>query len=105
MTTWIFRIGFFVAPVMAFVVTRRICLGLQRRDQQVLEEGVESGLIMLRPDGSYAERHVRPPEETEAVLNVRRPASWSRPTRTTSSRSPPPTASARRSGPASTAST
>ncbi|MEO3823803.1 ubiquinol-cytochrome c reductase cytochrome b subunit [Actinomadura sp. B10D3] len=72
-TTWIFRVGFFVAPLMAFAVTRRICLGLQRRDQQVLQEGVESGLIMLRPDGSYAERHVRPPEETEAVLNVRRP--------------------------------
>ena len=31
--TWFVRILFFVGPVLAFFVTKRICLGLQRRDR------------------------------------------------------------------------
>ncbi|NDU76141.1 ubiquinol-cytochrome c reductase cytochrome b subunit [Actinomadura sp. DSM 109109] len=73
-TTWFFRAGFFAFPILAFAVTRRVCLSLQRRDLRTREEGVESGLISLTPDGGFRERHERPSEEAEAVLRARQPA-------------------------------
>src|SRR5690606_9732369 len=30
--TWVLRIGLFVFPVIAFMITKRICIGLQRAD-------------------------------------------------------------------------
>src|SRR5699024_6409537 len=30
--TWIFRVSFFVLPVIVFMVTKRICIALQRKD-------------------------------------------------------------------------
>ncbi|MER6128250.1 cytochrome bc complex cytochrome b subunit [Streptomyces sp. NPDC001795] len=55
--TWFVRIGFFVAPVVAFVVTKRICLGLQRRDRDKVLHGRETGLIKRLPNGGYIEVH------------------------------------------------
>ncbi|MFA1548213.1 cytochrome bc1 complex cytochrome b subunit [Actinomadura chokoriensis] len=72
-TTWFFRVGFFVAPIVAFVIARRACLSLQRRDLRMREEGVESGLISLSPGGGYEERHERPSADREAVLRTRQP--------------------------------
>ena len=72
-TTWVFRVGFVAAPVVAFAVARRICLGLQRRDLQEREEGVESGIVSLSPDGGYGERHEEPSPEQEALLRTRQP--------------------------------
>ncbi len=72
-TTWFVRVGFFVAPVLAFVITRRICLSLQRRDLEERRKGMESGLITLSPEGGYGERRERPPDEVEALLRTRRP--------------------------------
>ncbi|TDC94982.1 ubiquinol-cytochrome c reductase cytochrome b subunit [Actinomadura sp. 7K507] len=72
-TTWIFRVGFIAAPVTAFIVARRICLSLQRKDLQERREGVESGLISLSPEGGYGERHEQPSREQEALLRTRQP--------------------------------
>ncbi|WUH96202.1 ubiquinol-cytochrome c reductase cytochrome b subunit [Spirillospora sp. NBC_00431] len=72
-TTWFFRAGFFVAPLLAFTITRRVCLSLQRRDLQQRAEGVESGIISLSPDGGFHERHERPSDDREAVLRTRQP--------------------------------
>ncbi|RSN48495.1 cytochrome bc1 complex cytochrome b subunit [Actinomadura sp. WAC 06369] len=72
-TTWFFRVGFFVFPIVAFVVTRRICLSLQRRDLRQRKEGVESGLISLTPDGGFTERHERSSDERAALLQTRQP--------------------------------
>jgi ubiquinol-cytochrome c reductase cytochrome b subunit len=72
-TTWFFRVGFFVGPIAAFIIARRACLYLQRRDLQIREEGVESGLISLTPDGAFEERHEQPSAEKEAVVRTRRP--------------------------------
>ncbi|RFU87989.1 cytochrome bc complex cytochrome b subunit [Streptomyces triticagri] len=55
--TWFVRIGFFVVPVVAFYVTHRICLGLQRRDREKALHGLESGLIKRLPNGEYIEVH------------------------------------------------
>ncbi|MBG0856095.1 cytochrome bc complex cytochrome b subunit [Streptomyces spinoverrucosus] len=55
--TWFVRIAFFVAPVLAFVVTKRICLGLQRRDREKVLHGRETGTIKRLPHGKYIEVH------------------------------------------------
>jgi ubiquinol-cytochrome c reductase cytochrome b subunit len=55
--TWIGRIGLLVLPPIAYYVTYRICLGLQRADREVLEHGVETGIIKRTPEGAFIEIH------------------------------------------------
>ena len=62
--TWFMRIAVFVGPVIAFVVTKRICVGLQRADREKLLHGYETGVIMRLPSGEYVERHARLDPET-----------------------------------------
>jgi len=51
------RVAVFVGPVIAFLVTKRICIGLQRADHDRLIHGAESGVIDRAPSGKYSERH------------------------------------------------
>jgi ubiquinol-cytochrome c reductase cytochrome b subunit len=62
--TWIARIAVFVVPVGAYFATKRICLGLQRKDAGLLTHGVESGIIVQLPTGEFIERE-RPLTEEE----------------------------------------
>ncbi|MEU6377970.1 cytochrome bc complex cytochrome b subunit [Streptomyces sp. NPDC046909] len=55
--TWFVRIAVFVVPVLAFVVTKRVCLGLQRRDRDKVLHGRETGTIKRLPHGEYVEVH------------------------------------------------
>ncbi|MFD9005961.1 cytochrome bc complex cytochrome b subunit [Streptomyces sp. NPDC059582] len=55
--TWFVRIGVFVVPVLTFTVTKRICLGLQRRDRDDVLHGRETGTIRRLPHGEYVEVH------------------------------------------------
>jgi ubiquinol-cytochrome c reductase cytochrome b subunit len=55
--TWFVRVSFFVLPVVAFIVTKRVCMGLQRRDRDKVLHGRESGLIKMLPHGEYVEVH------------------------------------------------
>ena len=63
--TNVLRVAVFVGPVIAFLVTKRICIGLQRSDRDRMLHGAESGIIDRAPSGKYAERH-RPISEGEA---------------------------------------
>ncbi|MFL0180351.1 cytochrome bc complex cytochrome b subunit [Mycobacterium sp. SMC-15] len=56
-TTWIGRIGMVVLPPLVFFVTYRWCIGLQRSDRDVLEHGIETGIIKRLPHGAYIELH------------------------------------------------
>jgi ubiquinol-cytochrome c reductase cytochrome b subunit len=56
-TTWAGRIGLLVAPPVAYLITYRVCLALQRSDREVLEHGVETGIITRTPAGTYLEVH------------------------------------------------
>jgi ubiquinol-cytochrome c reductase cytochrome b subunit len=56
-TTWAGRIGLLLAPPLAYFITYRICLGLQRGDREVLEHGVETGIIKRLPHGEFIEIH------------------------------------------------
>ncbi|MFF0816997.1 cytochrome bc complex cytochrome b subunit [Rhodococcus sp. NPDC003318] len=55
--TWIGRIGMVLLPPIAYFVTYRFCLGLQRSDRAVLEHGIETGVIKRLPHGEYIEVH------------------------------------------------
>ena len=54
---WAGRVGVFVVPLLAFGVTYWMCVGLQEHDRDVLEDGIESGILIRRPNGAYAEIH------------------------------------------------
>ncbi|MEV6828235.1 cytochrome bc complex cytochrome b subunit [Amycolatopsis sp. NPDC051102] len=56
-TTWAGRIGLLLAPPAAYLVTYRVCLALQRSDREVLEHGIETGIITRTPGGTYLEVH------------------------------------------------
>ncbi|MFG1817899.1 cytochrome bc complex cytochrome b subunit [Kribbella sp. NPDC049174] len=55
--TWICRFLVILGPVLAFWVTRRIAISLQRADKERLLHGLETGVIVRSPAGGYSERH------------------------------------------------
>jgi len=68
--TWIARIAVFVVPALAYIITKRICLGLQRKDLHLLEHGVETGIIRQLPSGEFIEETRPLSEEALAKLAV-----------------------------------
>jgi len=55
--TWVGRIGSIVFPVLAYLITYRLCLGFQHHDREVLEHGVETGIVRRSPTGEFYEVH------------------------------------------------
>jgi ubiquinol-cytochrome c reductase cytochrome b subunit len=55
--TWVGRIGLIIIPPIVYVFTYRICLGLQRHDREVLEHGIETGVLRRLPHGEFIEVH------------------------------------------------
>ena len=54
---WMSRIGIFVLPPLAFVITKRICLSLQRADRELVLHGRETGRLLMLPHGEFVEVH------------------------------------------------
>lgn len=52
---YILRVCLLVAPIAAYILTYQLCLGLQDRDRDLIEHGVETGHLVRRPDGGYVE--------------------------------------------------
>lgn len=48
---------FFLGPIIAYVLTKRICIGLQKKDREIALHGFESGRIVRLPGGEYIEVH------------------------------------------------
>jgi len=67
--TWLLRVLFFVLPPVAFVVTKRICMSLQRKDRELALHGHETGRVVRTADGEYFEVH-EPLTETDRWLLV-----------------------------------
>jgi len=67
-TTWFFRFAIIIGPILAFMITKRICLGLQRSDAATMAHGYESGVIKMMPSGEFIEVHLEAPEEQAAVI-------------------------------------
>jgi ubiquinol-cytochrome c reductase cytochrome b subunit len=53
------------------MITRRWCISLQRKDQHLLEHGVETGIIRQLPSGEFTEITRPVSEEARAVLESR----------------------------------
>ena len=66
--TEIARVAVFVVPILAYIITKRICLGLQRKDLHLLEHGVETGIIRQLPNGEFIEETRPVSEELRAKL-------------------------------------
>ena len=54
---YVLRFLFFFGPFIAFEITRRICLSLQRNDRELVLHGVESGRVVQLPHGEFIEIH------------------------------------------------
>ncbi|WP_231123865.1 cytochrome bc1 complex cytochrome b subunit [Nocardioides sambongensis] len=69
--TYFIRGALFIGPVIAFFITRRWCISLQRHDEEKLLHGYESGVLVRSPDGKYAEKHLPLPESKAYTLTAR----------------------------------
>ena len=69
--TWFMRFALIAVPPIVFIITRRICLGLQRNDLDKLLHGKETGRILRLPDGGFVEVH-EPVSESEIPALIAR---------------------------------
>ncbi|MUN62702.1 ubiquinol-cytochrome c reductase cytochrome b subunit [Kocuria sediminis] len=51
------RAAYFIAPILGFIITRRICLALQRKDREIVLHGRETGRVQQLPHGEFIEVH------------------------------------------------
>jgi ubiquinol-cytochrome c reductase cytochrome b subunit len=51
------QVAVLIGPVIAFELTRRVCLGLQLKDRELVLHGFETGRIVRLPGGEYIEVH------------------------------------------------
>lgn len=65
------QFGLLLGPVIGFEITRRVCLGLQRKDRDSVLHGYETGRIVRMPGGEYVEVHESIGEaERERILGA-----------------------------------
>lgn len=55
--TYAFRVLVFLLPVVAFMITKRLAMGLQRKDRELVLHGHETGRIVRFDNGEYIEVH------------------------------------------------
>ena len=55
--TWAFRIGIFVAPVLTFFITKRLCLSMQRHRRDEALHGHETSRVVRTATGEMLEIH------------------------------------------------
>ena len=67
--SWTLRIMLIVAPPIAFIITKRTCLALQRRDREKLLHGYESGRVLRLPHGEFIEVHQPLNQKELAVIS------------------------------------
>ena len=54
---YVLRFLLIFGPIIGFIVTKRICLALQRKDREIALHGRETGVIEYSPEGAILERH------------------------------------------------
>ncbi|PXA81507.1 ubiquinol-cytochrome c reductase cytochrome b subunit [Auritidibacter sp. NML120636] len=57
--TYVLRVLYFLGPILGFIITRRVCLSLQRKDREIALHGREAGIIQMSPGGGFSEKHER----------------------------------------------
>ena len=53
--TWVFRVLVLTGPVLAFALTRMICHVVEARRHDEAEHGIETGRIVMTPEGGFTE--------------------------------------------------
>jgi ubiquinol-cytochrome c reductase cytochrome b subunit len=66
--TIMFRILVVVLPILAFIIAKRIAIGLQRKDRELVLHGHETGRIVRHETGEYIEVHEPLTEQERWVL-------------------------------------
>ena len=69
--TYALRVLIFVGPMIAFLITRRWCISLQRADNARLMHGYETGVVRRSPEGGYSEKHLPVSPEKAYTLTAR----------------------------------
>ncbi|MGW3028106.1 cytochrome bc1 complex cytochrome b subunit [Streptomyces sp. NPDC001221] len=69
--TWAFRITLIAGPIIAYLLTRRICLALQLHERRLYQEGEETGVVRQDLAGGIGERPVGLDRERRYRLLVR----------------------------------
>ncbi len=69
--TWVFRVALVVAPVAAYLLTRRLCRALQEHDRSLLLEGRETGQVSQDVAGGMWPGHAPLSGPEQFVLLVR----------------------------------
>lgn len=54
---YVLRFLLIVGPIVGYIVTKRVCLALQRKDREIALHGHETGVIEYSPEGAILERH------------------------------------------------
>jgi ubiquinol-cytochrome c reductase cytochrome b subunit len=67
-TTYAGRAALLLLPPIVYVVTKRICIGLQESDQELMHHGIESGTIRRLPSGEFVEETVPLPASYQPAL-------------------------------------
>jgi len=69
--TYFMRVAIFLGPIIAFLITKRWCISLQRKDNETLLHGYETGIIMRSPEGGYSEKHLPVSADRAFTLTAR----------------------------------
>jgi ubiquinol-cytochrome c reductase cytochrome b subunit len=65
-----FQVTLIAGPVLGFVVARRVCLALQKKDRDLVLHGHETGRIVRLPGGEYVEVHAAIDDEQRDRLTA-----------------------------------
>ncbi|MFB4319737.1 cytochrome bc complex cytochrome b subunit [Actinomadura sp. 21ATH] len=68
-----FRVAVLAGPVLAFMITRWLCLGLAAREREEAEHGYETGRIVMSAEGAFSEIHA-PVRDEDAPRQISGPA-------------------------------
>ncbi|WP_214320924.1 cytochrome bc1 complex cytochrome b subunit [Nonomuraea sediminis] len=63
--TWFFRVAVFAGPLLAYAITRRLCLYLAEQERETAQHGLETGVITMTPEGGF--REITTPLDRPAV--------------------------------------
>ncbi|AXK34000.1 ubiquinol-cytochrome c reductase cytochrome b subunit [Streptomyces armeniacus] len=69
--TWALRAALVVAPVAAYLLTKRLCTALQAHERDRFTEGDETGDVYQTVEGGMVEGHSRMPAREQYALLVR----------------------------------
>lgn len=74
--SWALRVGLIVLPPISFIITKRVCLSLQRRDREKLLHGYETGRVLRLPHGEFIEVHAPVNNKERSVLEAKLGANY-----------------------------